>query len=151
MRALSANLRAGVLRSDAVRHALTKGEMREEDLAAALAPHLPQRMSLSSGVVINDRGEESGQQDLLIVDSDVSPAFVTAGRLGVHPVESVLAAIEVKSTLTSALVEDAVERGASGAETSSRALFRAFVRANQALPEMDRTNALFVVDQFTTA
>ena len=153
-------------------------------------------MSLSSGIVINHWGAESSQQDLLIVDSAVSPPFVTAGRLGLHPIESVLATIEVKSRLTSEAVANAVAGGCSvkravapvpqpmtrveqygqvlykeappgtegdvsmkpfsaivGLRGDARAetLFGAFVDANRALPPVDRTNALLVLDSFVTA
>jgi hypothetical protein len=68
---------------------------------------------MSSGVVVNARGEESSQQDILITDSSISPPFLTAGRLGLHPAETVAAALEVKSTLTSTTLAEAVRGGAS--------------------------------------
>jgi hypothetical protein len=113
MRALSSALQGGVLRSKIISHALTKGELREEDVAAALEPHIPGRMATANGVVVNAQGEQSAQQDLLIIDSNVSPPFATAGRLGLHPIESVLAAIEIKSGLTSVKVAVAVRNGVS--------------------------------------
>lgn len=59
MRALSSALQAGVLRSEIILHALTKGELREEDVAAALEPHIPGRMATANGVVVNVQGEQS--------------------------------------------------------------------------------------------
>jgi hypothetical protein len=113
MQALSTSLRGSLIRSESIGHALTKGEVREEDVADALRPHLPSRFTMSSGVVVNARGEESSQQDILITDSSISPPFLTAGRLGLHPAETIAAALEVKSTLTSTTLEAAIQSGAS--------------------------------------
>src|SRR4051812_48937859 len=113
MHALSTSLRGSLVRSESIGHALTKGEVREEDVADALRPHLPVRFTMSSGVVVNTRGEESSQQDILVTDSSISPPFLTAGRLGLHPAETVAAALEVKSTLTSETLTQSVRGGAS--------------------------------------
>jgi len=61
---LSERLRASVRQSSLVKHALTKGEFRESEVADAFRPHLPRRWELSSGVVVNPLGEQSQQQDL---------------------------------------------------------------------------------------
>jgi len=102
-----------------VKHALTKGEFRESEVADAFRPHLPRRWELSSGVVVNPLGEQSQQQDLIISDTFFVPPFVASGGIGVHPVETVSGVFEVKSRGTTADIRDGVQKVASVKALSS--------------------------------
>lgn len=117
--ALSERLQASVRQSSLVEHALTKGEIRENDVAEAFRPHLPRRWELSSGIVVNPAGAQSRQQDLIISDTFFVPPFFASGGIGVHPVETVTGVFEVKSSGGAASIRDGVEKIASVKALSS--------------------------------
>lgn len=113
MSELSSALRNSVGASSSIRHQLLKGEFRERRVIAGLRPFIPRRYEMSSGVVINSAGEHSGQQDVILSDSMVSPPFLAAGELGVHPIEAVSGVVEVKSRATPEEMRSAVRNVAS--------------------------------------
>lgn len=76
-----------------------RGTGREEALKAFLAEHLPKRYGIGTGFVINSRGDESKQLDIVIYDANVCPVFAVDKQHNAYPIEGVFAAIEVKSTL----------------------------------------------------
>ncbi len=95
-------------------HKGTEGQLKELFLGKVLKLFLSQQFDIGSGIVINDAGEESSQTDIIIYDKRLIPPFIHEGNIGVYPVESVVAAIEVKTTLKNnkkdgfkKLVEDA--------------------------------------------
>jgi hypothetical protein len=94
-------------------HALTKGEMREHVLKGAFRPFVPSRYEMTGGVVTNISGEQSAQQDVLLVDGAHAPLFLQKNKDAVVPVEAVPAILSVKSRATAASVTDAVNNIAS--------------------------------------
>ena len=80
-------------------HRLTKGELRELFLSDLLRPFLTHQFGLGSGIIVNQRGKESRQTDIVIYDKSIIPPFIKESHIGVYPAESVLATIEVKSNL----------------------------------------------------
>ena len=113
MQRMSGELRALFRGSTGIEHLLSRGEFREGALAEILRPQIPLRFALSSGEVVNDSGRRSKQQDVLVTDSYVAAPFLSSGRLGVHPVESVYATLQIKSRLDAAEVADAIDNVAS--------------------------------------
>jgi hypothetical protein len=113
MEALTARLAIAMRVTQDVKHNLTKGEMRETFLAAALEPHLPSRFRVLSGEIVNLHGERGAQHDLIFVDGASTVSFLLAGNQGVHPVESVAAVLEVKSDTEKATLKEAVDNIAS--------------------------------------
>src|SRR5947209_5707162 len=93
MAELSAGLSHAVGATSPVAHNLLKGELRERRVLAGLRPFIPRRFEISSGIVVNTARESSRQQDMILSDSTRFALFLTAGELGVHPVESVNAVI----------------------------------------------------------
>ena len=81
-------------------HRLTKGELRELFLCDLLNPFLTAQFDIGTGIVINQRGDQSRQTDIIVYDKRILPPFIHERHLGVYPAESVVATIEVKSTLT---------------------------------------------------
>jgi hypothetical protein len=186
MQRLAAGLRAAFEASQAIHHNLAAGEAREHAVARELAPHFPTRFRLSSGMVVNVAGQESRQQDVLITDPSIGTPFVAEGNIGVHPIETVAATLQVKTSAGPAEIRSAVDNVSSvkrlvtntprafsrlsrdrlelGQTTmkpfggivafqltsSAEAIRRAYLEANAGLPPPDRSNALFVLDQFTT-
>jgi hypothetical protein len=113
MHRLAAGLQDAFEASKAIHHNLSAGEAREHAVARALEPHFPSRFRLSSGIVVNSAGDESLQQDILVTDPSVGTPFVAEGNIGVHPVETVVASLQVKTTLDVASLKDAVTNVAS--------------------------------------
>jgi hypothetical protein len=109
MRLLSGDLRNALAATRVIPHNLTAGEVREDIFADALRPYLPGRYEISSGVVVNAAGAFSTQQDLVITDTiETAPVFAS-GRIGIHPIESVRACIEIKSEPSTTQVQGAVQ------------------------------------------
>jgi hypothetical protein len=86
--------------SDRMSHPGEKGRNNEHVLGAFLSDNLPKRYSVSTGKVVAAGGQESGQTDLIIHDRLYTPALVDARAWSLVPVESVYAAIAVKTILT---------------------------------------------------
>lgn len=80
-------------------HKLLKGELRELLVSEVLRPFLTHPFETGSGIVVNQRGQQSRQTDVIVYDATVLPPFVKAQHLGVYPAECVLATVEVKSEL----------------------------------------------------
>jgi hypothetical protein len=96
-----------------IRHRLTKGEIREEEIRTAFRPFIPRRFELSTGEIVNVLGGVSGQQDVIVSDASNTAPFVAAGGIGVHPIESVMATLQVKSSISVSTMKKAVENLAS--------------------------------------
>lgn len=71
-----------------------------------LRKHLPRRLAVGQGEVIDSEGRESGQTDVVILDDD-HPFDVDPDRPSLAFIEFVAAAGELKTTLTSDSLKDA--------------------------------------------
>jgi len=80
-------------------HRLTNGQLKELFVSNILRSFLPNQYGVGSGIIINKDGEQSNQTDILIYDNRFLPPFINEQNIGVYPVESVIATIEVKSKL----------------------------------------------------
>ena len=96
---------------DGVEHPGHRGTSRENPLQKLLDRMLPATMSVEKGFAVNHWMAESKEQDLLVVDGNIS------GRLfpeeNYFPIESCLASIEVKSKLTRAKIRETTVNCAS--------------------------------------
>jgi hypothetical protein len=81
-------------------HTLSSGESREYALATMLRAHLPRRVGVDRGFVIDAHGNTSKQQDIIIFDRTVGTVF-EVGHTKYYPCESVIAVGEVKANITS--------------------------------------------------
>lgn len=77
------------------------GRDREKVIRAFLRKHLPKRFTVSTGFVFDATGKVSEQIDVIIADALVCPVFKTAGGVRFFPCEAVVAAGQVKSSMTS--------------------------------------------------
>jgi hypothetical protein len=77
-----------------------KGQAREIFVSNLLRPYLAPFAGVCSGVAIDSYGDHSKQLDLIIFDRRVIAPSMLRETDGVIPVESVLATVETKSTLT---------------------------------------------------
>ncbi len=80
-------------------HKLLKGELRELFVSNILELFLAKQFGIGSGIIINQKGDQSNQTDIIIYDNRVLPPFIREQHLGVYPAECVLATIEIKSYL----------------------------------------------------
>lgn len=76
-----------------------KGTYRELFVSNLLTNFLPSNFETGTGVIVNQRGDESSQIDVLIYDKSFLPPFIKEQNLGVFPAEAVLAIVEVRSWL----------------------------------------------------
>lgn len=90
-----------------IEHDVTKGTLRELFVTDLLSPFLSSQFSIGSGIIINQRGTQSHQTDLIILNNHILPPFIKEQHIGVYPAECVVATIEVKSRLTKKELEKA--------------------------------------------
>jgi hypothetical protein len=82
-------------------HRATIGTSREDALIEFLRKRLPTRFGVARGEVVDIGGRRSGQVDVVIFDQAMNtPLTSDSGGSVILPAEALLAAIEVKSTLT---------------------------------------------------
>lgn len=96
-----------------VNHNGEKGRQNELALSALLSRMLPTSVSVGTGVIIDSYGNESNQTDLIISHSGKQPALLAQTIEVLHPVETVLLAIEVKSTVAERDIQDFAVKKAS--------------------------------------
>ena len=90
-----------------IRHNVTKGESREHQILDTLSKLLPTRSSVESNIVIVDATDsQSPKFDGGLVDRALWPRIFADGNTTGVMIESVLAAIEVKSTLNRSELDD---------------------------------------------
>ena len=108
-----------------LQHNLARGMQNEEILRSFLSAYLPRMFTVSTGFVLPRVGFEdlidlSRQTDVLIYDSSrFVPAFAV-GDLVVARAESVAAVIEVKTTLSSGALDEALVNVATAKVIDSR-------------------------------
>lgn len=95
--------------SGGVKQDLEKGAFREFFVASLLRPLIPSHFGVGSGVVVSAYGQQSRQTDLIIYDHRGVPPILLAGERGIFPIDSVLAVVEVKSTLVASHYRSLVE------------------------------------------
>jgi hypothetical protein len=112
LEALAVEASARLSTADLISHPGERGRARETILAQYLREIVPKGFDIETGFVIDTRGGQSLQQDLIIVRRDYHPLFKVGG-VNFFPVEAVAAVIEVKSTLSTATLRDALRNAAS--------------------------------------
>lgn len=83
----------------ALNHQGQKGGFREQFVKSLLGSLLPHHYGIGSGVVVDYKGGQSPQVDLVIYDRRKMPPILETDGHGVYPIDSVLRIIEVKSTI----------------------------------------------------
>jgi hypothetical protein len=90
-------------------HSLHKGTPREAFIKQFLQSHLPETVSIGTGEIIDNQslpGQQRNQFDIVIYKKNY-PKLDFGGGISGFLIESVIATIEVKSTLTSTELESA--------------------------------------------
>jgi len=110
---ISIQLVAEFNKSSQVKHPGGKGDIREDTFRDFLKQYLPRKYDAGRGEVISSENRVSGELDIVIYDSDHCPLFIESSSHSVYPIESVYAAISMKSHLDSAELKDAYQNIAS--------------------------------------
>jgi hypothetical protein len=91
------------------KHGQTIGIVTEEILKVFLKTHLPKSISVEQGFIMGENGELSKQCDILIYDSHNYAPFYRINDIVIVPYKSVIAVIEVKTTITKNIFHSAIE------------------------------------------
>ncbi len=110
---LSARLGLGGQLTD---HGTIVGTGTEHGWYGFLTSFLPRRYGVATGKVVDSRGHQSEQVDLLVYDAFYSPLLFVVGDATFVPAESVYAVFEVKQTLN----KEHLDAAASKAESVRR-------------------------------
>jgi len=81
-------------------HAGEQGRENELALVRVLQNLIPRRLGLGSGIIIDAQDGRSKQTDIIIYDSSDQPSILGQTSQVIFPIETVYAAVEVKTTLT---------------------------------------------------
>lgn len=84
---------------DAITHHTTKGTLRENGLIEFFKGIIPQKFSISSGIVCDSLGSMSNQTDFIVYDRDLLPPLLLSSDISLIPVDSVYLIAEIKSNL----------------------------------------------------
>jgi len=97
--------------SSTIRHRGEKGRKREHGLAMFLKENLPEKYGVATGEIIPYMGQTpSPQCDIIIYDRLAFPILGKSSITQQVPYEAVYSVIEVKSYITSASLEDALNK-----------------------------------------
>lgn len=95
------------------KHPVAKGGASEADWIGVLKAHLPARYCVANGFVVDSRGQESEQIDVLIYDAQYSALVFNRGDTRYVPAESVYAVFEAKQVLNKKHIGYAMKKAAS--------------------------------------
>jgi len=110
-------------------HSLHKGTPREAFIREFLVAHLPETVAIGSGEIIDSSSEPSAQRNQydIVIYNKSYPKLDFGGGVSGFLIESVIATVEVKSTLTKRDLQQAI-----GAARNAKALVPNFVTSFQA-------------------
>lgn len=87
-------------------HRTLKGRLRELFTSRILLKYLTSQFGLGTGVIVNQKGEQSKEIDIIVYDSRILPPFIEEQKIGIYPAESVLAVIEVRSWISKKIIKE---------------------------------------------
>ncbi len=94
-------------------HPVLIGRVREILASKLITPMLPLGFEVGTGKIVDNKGNQSDEIDIVIYNRAVLPPVMWSERDGVFPVESAYYAIEVKSQITATRLLDAVRKARS--------------------------------------
>lgn len=89
-------------------HAGLMGLFRESFIESVITPLLASPYKVSTGIIVDCHGNQSNQADVIVWDDSIHPPLATARGAGIFTVESVVATIEIKSTVKAADLRQAL-------------------------------------------
>ena len=84
-----------------INHSNEKGGFREYFISELIEPLLPSPFGIGSGIVVDNKGNQSTQLDIIIYDKRIMKPILSTGSSDIYPIDSVLAILEIKSKITS--------------------------------------------------
>ncbi|WP_144276395.1 DUF6602 domain-containing protein [Demequina sp. NBRC 110053] len=93
-----------------IEHQGEKGRANELAMAQMVGRLLPSSLAVGSGVIFDQYGKQSRQIDLIVFDMASRPQLLAQSSQILFPVETVLAAVEVKTTLDAQEARDIGEK-----------------------------------------
>jgi hypothetical protein len=93
-----------------VRHNAEMGRANELSLMNVLSSMLPSTLGVGTGVIFDHDGNRSSQTDIILFDRAKHPQILAQTTQLLFPIETVVMALEVKTTLTTVLVEEFAEK-----------------------------------------
>ena len=87
-------------------HQPTNSTINEIFVSELFEEFLPSQLGTGSGIIVNSKGSQSRETDVIIYDNRTMRPFLRQGGKSLFPVESVLATIEVKTSLTLAHIRE---------------------------------------------
>lgn len=117
-------------RARAKQHRGSRGASREAAVARFLRGQLPARFGVTTGEAIDAQERRTGQLDVVIYDRNVTAPLLAEESGDLLAAESLLAVIEVKSTLTKAEIEKCAK--AARAVARLRPYGKSFIATRQA-------------------
>ncbi|GAA1335433.1 DUF6602 domain-containing protein [Saccharothrix algeriensis] len=110
-KAYEAQLKASLLHArSSFQHAGIKGGEIESTFRAFLSQHLPRRLTVGTGEIIDRQSRRSPQIDVVISNED-QPFRSEQDTPGLMIIEGVAASCEVKTTLTKENLQDCIDKG----------------------------------------
>ena len=106
-------LRGSIASSAIISDSLSKGQFREDDLLNGLRPLIPERYALSKGIVLTLAGAQSAPQDIILSDRMMVGELLSNPTVRLHPIESTVGTIQVKTRADADSVRSAVENVAT--------------------------------------
>lgn len=86
-----------------------KGEGNEAVIRELIKKFIPKKYGVDSGVIIDRKGNQSKQCDIIIYDNYYYPEIFSFSNIHLYPVDLVYALIEVKTTLNPSQAKLAIE------------------------------------------
>jgi hypothetical protein len=81
--------------------------LKELFISKVLRSFLTSQFGIGSGIILNREGEQSRQMDVVIYDHRIILPFIQEQNIGIYPAESVIATIEVKTSLDGGTLKEA--------------------------------------------
>lgn len=109
----SAIVKGLIAETDALKnldHTVLKGRLRETFVSKILSKFLTSQFGIGTGTIINQKGEQSKEIDIIIYDNRILPPFIQEQKIGVYPAECVLGVIEVRSWISKETIKEYSEK-----------------------------------------
>jgi hypothetical protein len=99
--------------SSAVQHSLQKGRLREIVVSELIQPFLTPHTKVAAGTIVDHYGNQSNHIDIILYDERITPPVLLTASEGIIPCHSVLATIEVRTSLNKTELKKAIENARS--------------------------------------
>jgi hypothetical protein len=90
-----------------------KGQASEDHWRSLLETHLPRRYRVAQGIVVDCKGGQSEQIDVIVHDAHYCPLFLDHGGTSFVPAESVYAVLEAKQEMNGTYLDAAAQKAES--------------------------------------